>query len=300
MKIRVNIWLTFLLSTSLLGATSPHDLAFWRSIKAHDYAVPSGESIERLAFEIVDLAGETDPALRDECGYEILANWVYGKNLLSADQLEAVRRKLIPGMTFHIGESDNPTIFQRSFSALYLSILAAQDLRKSFLSDAAFRETLGTALESYKSEKDLRGYTPEQGWAHATAHNADLLKFLSRNSKLTTADQRRVVEGIAQRCRTVSSVFVWGEDARIAAALASVIERKDFDPSVFDSWFQAVTDENKQLWKAPTLDTASYVRVRTQANVLAQLAARLAGKPPNDAPAAFLNTLNKVVADLNS
>jgi len=298
-KLCVNLWLTVLLSTQLLGATTPHDLAFWQSIKAHDFAVPAGESVDRLALEIVDLAGDANPALRDDCGYEILANWVYRKDLLSADQLEAVRRKLIRGMTFHIGESDNPTIFRRSFSALYISILAAQDLRKPFLSEAAFRETLDTTLNCYAAEKDLRGYVPENGWAHATAHAADLLKFLSRNAKLTTADQRRVVEGIAERCRTVPSVFVWGEDARIAAALSSSIERKDFDPTIFDAWFQTLAEDNKRLWKAPTLDPAAYVRVRTQANVLAQLAARLAAKQPNEVPASFLAALTKLVAELN-
>jgi hypothetical protein len=292
--------LLLLLSATVFGAASSHDLAFWHSIKAHEFAVPESESVDRLALEIVDVAADTNPALRDDCGYEILAQWVYQKELLTPDQLEAVRRKLIPGMTFHLGESDTPTIFRRSFSALYISILAAEDLRKPFLSDAAFHETLDTALKCYAAEKDLRGYMPGNGWAHATAHMADLLKFLGRNSKLTAPDQRRIVEGVARRCRTVSSVFVWGEDARIAAALSSIVERKDFDSAAFDSWFQTVTDENKKLWQAPALDTTSYIHVRTQANVLAQLAARLSAKDPNDVPATFRAALSKVVAELNS
>jgi len=298
-KICVNLWLTLLLSVPLLGAAASHDLAFWQAIKAHDFAVPEGQSVDQLAFDIVDLAADTDPAVRDDCGYEILAAWVYRKELLSASQLEAVRRKLIPGMTFHIGESGDSTIFRRSFSALYASILAAEDLRKPFLSDAAFRETLDAALKCYASEKDLRGYVPGNGWAHATAHVADLIKFLARSSKLTTDDQRRVVETVAQRCRTVPSVFVWGEDARIAAALNSIIDRKDFDPSIFDRWFQNLTEENKRLWKAPALDTAAYVHVRTQGNVLVQLAAKLSSKPVNQSTTNFQAGLSKVVADLN-
>src|ERR1043166_6007879 len=164
MKIHAHLCLTVLLSVALLGAAPSHDLAFWRSIKAHNYAVPPGVSVDRLTLEIVDLAADTNPAVRDDCGYEILANWVYRQELLSADQLEAVRGKLIPGMTFHIGESNNPTIFRRSFSALYLSILAGEDLRKPFLSEAAFHETLDTALKCYGTEKDLRGYISENGW----------------------------------------------------------------------------------------------------------------------------------------
>jgi Protein of unknown function (DUF2785) len=291
--------LVLLLSAQPLGATVLHDLAFWRSIRAHDFAVPEGESLDRLALEIPDLATATDPALRDECGYEILAAWIYQKNLLSPDQLEAIRRTLVSGMTYHIGESDNPTIFRRSFSALYLSILAAEDLRKPFLNDSTFNETFTVALKCYATEKDLRGYTGDTGWAHATAHVADLIKFLARNSHLTGADQRLIVDAVAERCRTVPSVFVWGEDARIGAALSSLVERKDFNSSIFDNWFGRIAEENKALWKAPKLDAASYVRVRTQANVLAQLAAILGSKKSANVPESFMNALNKTLGSLN-
>src|SRR5438067_6302330 len=105
-------------------------------------------------------------------------------------------------MTFRIGESDNETVFRRSFSALYMSVLAAQDLKHPFLSKSAFQDTLDTALKCYATEKDLRGYIPRQGWAHATAHVADLLKFLGRSSQLSAADQRRILDAVTQRCRT--------------------------------------------------------------------------------------------------
>jgi hypothetical protein len=299
MKFWVNLCVLILLITSPLGASATHDREFWRSIRAHDFAVPPGESVDQLTLEIVDLAAEPDPVLRDECGYEILAAWVYQKNLVSGETLEAVRRKLISGMTIHIGESDNPTIFRRSFSALYMSVLAAQDLHKAFLSQAAFRETLDTALKCYSDEKDFRGYIPNSGWAHATAHVADLLKFLARNPQLSTADQRQIVNGIARRCQTVPSVFAWGEDARMAAALLSIIERKDFDSTAFDPWFKEVVAENKELWKTPVLNTAAYIHVRNGANVLTQLAARIASKKPTEIPATFTSALNATVADLN-
>jgi hypothetical protein len=298
MKFWFNLCVLFLFITPL-GASARHDREFWRSIRARDFAVPPGESVDQLTLEMVDLAAEPDPVLRDECGYEILAAWVYQKNLASAETLEAVRRKLISGMTFHIGESDNPTIFRRSFSALYMSVLAAQDLRKPFLSQAAFHETVDTALKGYSDEKDFRGYIPNSGWAHATAHVADLLKFLARNPQLSIGDQRRIVNGVARRCQTVPSVFAWGEDARMAAALLSIIERKDFDSTAFDPWFKEVVAKNKDLWKTSVLNTAAYIRVRNEANVLTQLIAKIASKKPTEIPATFTSALNAAVADLN-
>ena len=276
-----------------------HNAAFWKTIKEHNFAVPSHESTGALTLEIADLAGSTDPSLRDSCGYEILANWIYRNNLLTGEQLEALRAKLLPAMISHIGESENDTVFGRSFSALYMSILAAQDLQKPFLSDSAFKETLETALQCYASEKDLRGYVPVKGWAHATAHVADLLKFLARNPKLSGEDQKKIIAAIAQRCRTVPSVFVWGEDGRIAAALLSIVDGKDFDQSSFDEWFKALIAENNHLWKEPKIDIPEYVRVRTQSNVLVQLVAKIAAQKENDAARRFRDALNEVLSRMD-
>ena len=198
-------------------------------------------------------------------------------------------------MISHIGESENDTVLGRSFSALYMSILAAQDLQKPFLSDSAFKETLETALQCYASEKDVRGYVPVKGWAHATAHIADLLKFLARNPKLSGEDQKKIIAAIAQRCRTVPSVFVWGEDGRIAAAVLSIVDGKDFDQSSFDEWFKALITENKHLWKEPRIDIPEYVSVRTQSNVVVQLVAKIVAQKEDDAARRFRDVLNEVL-----
>ncbi len=128
------------------------------------------------------------------------------------------------------------------------------------------------------------GYVPEKGWAHATAHVADLLKFLARNGKMTPERQGKIVAGVAERLRTANTVFVWGEDERMAAALLSLSNRKDFDPTGFREWFGRLVPENKELWKSPRIDPQAYARVRAQANVLAHLSAKIAAQ--NSDPAA--------------
>jgi hypothetical protein len=284
---------------SISAASEVHDAPFWNAIKEHNFALPSHESAGVLALEIADLAASTDPSLRDSCGYETLAAWIYRDNLVTGEQLEALRRKLLPAMTSHIGESQNDTVFRRSFSALYMSILAAQDLRKPFLAAAGFKETLDTALRCYAEEKDLRGYVPVKGWAHATAHVADLLKLLARSSHLSAEDQKRIVDGVSQRCRTAHVVFTWGEDARMAAALLSIVDRKDFDASSFESWFQVLITENNELWKSPAINADAYASVRAQANVLAHLEAKRVAEKNNGAPPSFRDALQAVLAKVD-
>jgi hypothetical protein len=280
------------------GASSPHDAAFWRAIKETNFVVPAGESAGQLALELPALAASVDPAVRDGCGYEILAAWVYRDHLLSAEQLEALRLKLMPGMTAHLGEPENDTVFGRSFSALDLSILAAEDLRHPFLSPPGFKETLDLALQSYAREKDLRGYVPGKGWAHATAHVADLLKFLGRSPHLSREEQKLIVNAIAQRCRSAGSVFAHGEDARMAAALLSIAERKDCDTEVFRSWCEGLGAEFEELWKSSDLNLQAYASARLQTNVLVHLMAKIAGRDDTTIQTNLRNvistTLNKV------
>jgi Protein of unknown function (DUF2785) len=280
-------------------AASPHDISFWKSIAEHDFAIPAGEDAGRLALEIADLAGSPDPVLRDNCGYETLAAWIYRDHRLTPNELETLRQKLLPAVFFHIGESGNDTIFRRSFSALYMSILAAEDLKKPFLSKTAFQETLDAGLRCFAEEKDLRGYVVGKGWAHATAHVADLLKFLARNDKMSPELQKRVVLAAAQRARTANSVFVWGEDARIAAALLSLINRKDFDPSGFRDWFGALVPENRELWKSTAIEPNAYASVRVQANVLAHLSAKIAAEKETFVTREFRSLLNATLSQVN-
>jgi len=108
-------------------------------------------------------------------------------------------------------------------------------------------------------------------------------------------NQKRIVSSISQRCRTAHLVFTWGEDFRMAAALLSIVDRKDFDASPFETWFQALITENKELWKSPAINAEAYASVRTQANVLAHLAAKSAPRKDNIAQSCFLDALQAML-----
>ena len=81
----------------------------------------------------------------------------------------------------------------------------------------------------------------------------------------------------------------------MAAALLSIVDRKDFDQSSFNQWFKALIAENNHLWKEPNIDMWEYLRVRTQSNVLVQLVAQIAAQKENDAAHRFGDALNEVL-----
>jgi hypothetical protein len=86
-----------------------------------------------------------------------------------------------------LGSPPDDRTLRRFFSLLDLSVLAAYDLKAPFMSQSAFEETVAGGIDSLAAERDLRGFEPGKGWVLATAHGADLLKFLARNPRGTGA-----------------------------------------------------------------------------------------------------------------
>ena len=286
-----------LLAFPATAAPPAHDRAFWTGLAAKDFAVPDGETAAGLALEAADLLSSPDPALRDGIAFEALARWVYRDGLVPALDLERLRRKLQDGLKVGLGESGRDSAYGRTFSALGLSILAAVDLKTPWMTPAAFDELLAASTAYLGAEKDLRGFVPGSGWVHATAHTADVLKFLARSPRLTPAGQARIVEAVSGRLRTAGVVFAWGEDERLALALLSLTRRKDFDPRPLEGWLASLSAENAALWKnGPAIDPAAFVPVRAQKQALVHLAALLAREEAP--PEAFRKALNEALGKL--
>ena len=286
-----------LLSLPAAAQPKPHDRAFWTGLAGKDFAVPEGESAGALALEAAGLLSSPDPGLRDGIAYEALARWVYAEGLVPADDLEKLRLTMQAGLKKGLGETTGEAALGRSFSALGLSILAASDLKRPALSGEAFDDLLSSATAYLVAEKDARGFVAGAGWVHATAHTADVLKFLSRSPRLTPAGQAKIVEAVATRLRTAGVVFAWGEDERLALALLSLTRRKDFDPKPLETWLAALAVENAALWKnGAAIDPAAFVPVRAQKQALVHLAALLAREEAP--PEAFRKALNAALGKL--
>ncbi len=276
MSLKVLAALAFSLALPCFAAAAEpvHDRAYWKEITAHDFAVPAGASAADLSRELATLVDSPDPELRDEFGYEILARWIH-RGELTTEAIDALRQYYVARAPKQLGESGTDTVFGRSFSLLALKELAAADLKTPYLTQASFDELFELAVRSLANEHDLRGYVEGKGWAHATAHGADLLRILSRNPRMSAAQQAGMVEAIVQRTRSADTVFIWGEDNRLAAALATLLQRKNANVSTLEAWLPALQKEQKALWEGK-FEPAAYRRVRAQLNLLAALCAYIA------------------------
>ena len=226
--------------------------AFWLEL-AKECRVPAGETASALVGEAVTLLGSPDSVWRDDVGYGVVYSCVSRARALSAGERRVLVERLTANLRKGIGSSDDDGVLLRSFSALDLSILAALELDDPVLDAAGYRSLLDAALAYLQDERDLRGLEPRVGWIHATAHTADLLKFLARDPRFTAADQKRLLEAAWSKMTTDGTpVFTRREDERLAAALATAVRRADFDVALLDGWLARFPELEQQVWaKAP-------------------------------------------------
>jgi hypothetical protein len=229
-------------------AKPAHYREFWRSVAQNHYAVPQGQQVFPLLQELAGYVGSRDSELRDDLGYSITTTWIKHQDIPTAD-LNSLMDEWCANLRVGIGESGNDTVLKRSFSALSLVALAERDLKTPFLTEDRYRTLLEAALGYLKDERDLRGFDPQIGWIHATAHTADLLAALAMNPMFKPEDQGRVLNAITARLSSAHEIFTFGEQDRLSLVAARIVGRRDVDTTGFDQWLIATDTTDQETWK---------------------------------------------------
>lgn len=244
------------------GAVSAHGLAagmhsreFWRNLAQPEAGVPEDENLDTLVAELTGYLAAPDPELRDAFGYTILARWIHREGRLDGDRLAALATTLLGNLRVAPVSASGDAVFQRSFSALVLSIVIARDVRQPTLPPRLVTTIVDAACRYANEETDFRGWVDGKGWAHAAAHTADLLRWLARHPNVRARDQQRLLAAVAALVtRTHGTIFAYGEDGRLAAAVVAVVQRDDLDQAAWKAWaesLRAPLGENPQ----PSLDS---------------------------------------------
>ena len=207
-----------------------------QSIVASQFEPPAGRTAAEMLPDLTRALASPDPHLRDDLAFTIFSAWIYEKPRLSPDELRPVISRLLQNLTAGIGRDGGDDVFQRSFSALTLSIVFARDTKEPFLREEEFRQVLDAALAYFRDERDVRGFDSTKGWIHSVAHTSDLLKFLARSRYLVAADQHRILDALSAKVDAVPIIFAYGEDERMARVALSLLNRTDVDVPLFRGW----------------------------------------------------------------
>lgn len=259
-----------LFAVLLIGCTSPQQAtrnpAFWRELKATKFALPPGADAEAVFRDSEGLLGEPDPELRDDVGYALSVAWVLKEHRLSVDALQAHVDRLAPRL---VAPGD---ALSRSFAALRLSVVATADLQAAnpVLDERRLSTLVDASASALTLETDFRGYNQAVGWVHATAHVADLMKALAKNSHLTSAQQAQLASAVIARLDH-GPTFAWAEDERLAQVLRWLALRPDADTTVVNAWLSTRGTAWQALWSANPLDERRFTALNNTKLVLRAL-----------------------------
>lgn len=294
-------WMAIFAANSLVPQASQpggrHDKGFWRQIQQNNYAVPDGHKAFPLAQELSSYLSSTDPELRDDLAYSILAIWIANATLFSTEELNSLADQWTANLRSGIGETGTDTVLRRSFSVLCLASLAKRDLRAPFLGRERYRTLLERVLEYLGDERDLRGFDATKGWVHATAHTADLLAELANNPRFGKEDQANVLRAVTQRLATAGEIFTYGEQDRLANAVAVITVRADFDRESFQSWLSEMDRVDQATWKDTPPKLAALLRFENNSYFLRGLVTQISQRPETLASAEAKKVVLKSLLD---
>ena len=225
------------------------DKPFWRTIKENKYVIPPGHTPTSLTAELFDYLGSTDPELRDEIGYEAFANFLE-RGYYNEEEIAIYIANLLANLEIGIGENETDSVFLRSFSALFLAEIVHNDNKIPRLKKAITKTILEKALWYLAAERDLRGFVPEKGWAHALAHTADLLLVLGKNLNTGELQHQRILKGIREKLiLSIHWVYIYGEDDRLSRAALEILRRNTLPSTFIHNWLKSFLEPESGAWK---------------------------------------------------
>ncbi len=213
--------------------------AYWNRVRSAEMRVPEDRPLPDLTAELTTMLGSTDPVERDEIAYPILSAWI-GEGVYD-DLLAGLGDGMAAGLTQGLGEVGTHSVFRRSFSALVLAACVHRDNTQSLLPGGKLLEWGDRASGWLVRERDLRGFVPGQGWAHAVAHGADVLDELAASPHFRLNELTVLLDVIADRVLgPAEAVWTSGEPDRLAAAAMSVFRRRLVPLRIIEPWLARI------------------------------------------------------------
>ncbi|WP_391207135.1 DUF2785 domain-containing protein [Psychrobacillus sp. L4] len=213
-----------------------------RSIISGDSNIVSSEVLN----EMIENIGSTDPILRDNLIYSAFCTLITG-NHLDQQQLEYILNKLLvkKSIVLDIDKPITDSVFTRSFTILFYAAIVEYDSTKQIISKDLVRKVIDATHEYMGKETDFRGYVKKKGWAHATAHGADLLDSIAKHPFASENDAFMILQHIA-RFLTLAHGYQDDEEERLARAFVTLTKyhlSEDFIISWLKQLEQSLADK---------------------------------------------------------
>lgn len=208
---------------------------FWQQVVADGLKVPQDRSLVEMTEDLTRMLGDPDPEIRDGIAFPTMATWI--DDGVYDDLLVGLGDGMCHGLDIGLGELESDTVFRRSFSALILTECIDRTTKAALGGPNVVLRWGDKVMGWYSRERDLRGFVPGKGWAHAVAHGADALGALARSPVMGRLELTVILDVIADRLLTpTEAFFVAGEGDRLAFATMHLLRRDILGIDVLEPW----------------------------------------------------------------
>lgn len=213
-----------------------------RRIRDNKYNLLEGESTSKYIDLMLKYIGDIDPELRDNLIYETFCEWICEKEYFDEKELKEILTMVMDDkhLFYHIGNSEDNTVFTRTFSVLVVALILVQHRKHIFLDYSEITKVKNTLIRYYKEEKDLRGYLEEYGWAHGAAHGADSMDELVQCSESDEAVYMEILNAFQAVLYNEKYLFSNEEDERMARAVYKIIKNNLLSYELINNWIEGL------------------------------------------------------------
>jgi len=196
-------------------------------IQQEGYQLREGEQQQDFVKLMLEYIGDPLPELRDDLIYSTFYQWIKIENRFTDAELHSLLAVLTDDqhLFYQIGNEGDQSVLTRAFSVLPIALIMDRHRRQPFMDHADFQHLKDSLLRYYTEEKDLRGFLPEEGWAHSAAHGADALDELVQCVESDAAVQREVLTAIQAMLYNGKHTFCEEEDERIATIVDTMMNQ---------------------------------------------------------------------------
>ncbi len=197
------------------------------SIEANNFEPLESPTPKELLPHFYKNLGSTDPELRDDLIFSVMANWIY-RGVFSHEEIFKIAETLAQDeyILNGIGSENDDSVFIRSASALQLWAIIVTQKEKNFLSfnsiGVIFEKTIKLLLE----EVDYRAYVPAKGWANSISHAANILTELVQLPEIKKPWLLLVINAIFDKVLQPGFRFQGDEIEHLAAPVAEILLRE--------------------------------------------------------------------------
>ena len=198
-----------------------------RGIVDNDFQPLESPTPREFALHFYKHIGTTDPELRDELIFSVMANWIY-RGIYTQEDIFKIAETLAQDeyILKGIGLEKDDSVFTRSATALQLWAITVTQKKKYFIPFNTIGAIFEKTIRLLQEEVDYRAFVPDKGWANSISHAANVLLELVQLPEMKKPWILMIFNAVCDKVLEPDFRFEGDEIEQLAAPVGEILLRE--------------------------------------------------------------------------